>query len=36
LIARIKDYIKFYNEERFQARLGGLAPIEYRKLALCA
>jgi len=36
LIAKINDYIKFYNEERFQARLGSLAPLEYRNLALCA
>lgn len=36
LIEKIGDYIKFYNEERFQARLGALAPMEYRNLALCA
>lgn len=26
----IEKYIQFYNNERFQARLGGLAPLEYR------
>lgn len=27
---RIIEYIKFYNEERFQKRLGCMAPLEYR------
>ncbi len=26
----IEEYIAFYNNERFQERLGGLAPLEYR------
>ncbi|SDZ11037.1 Integrase core domain-containing protein, partial [Proteiniborus ethanoligenes] len=26
----IIKYIKFYNEERFQKRLGCMAPLEYR------
>jgi transposase InsO family protein len=26
----IEDYINFYNHRRFQERLGGLAPLEYR------
>lgn len=30
LKAAIERYIHFYNNERFQARLGGLAPLEYR------
>jgi len=33
---KIRDYIKFYNEGRFQTRLGARAPKEYRKLALSA
>ena len=36
LITKINDYIKFYNNNRFQSRLGALAPIEYRNLKLCA
>lgn len=36
LIERIKEYIKFYNERRFQKRLKCLAPIEYRTQALIA
>ncbi len=32
LKTRIIDYIQFYNERRFQKRLGCLAPSEYRKL----
>lgn len=36
LINKINAYIKFYNEERFQARLGARAPREYRALALSA
>ena len=27
---RITEYIKFYNEKRFQKRLGCMAPLEYR------
>lgn len=27
---RIIEYIKFYNEERLQKRLGSMAPLEYR------
>lgn len=27
---RIIEYIKFYNEERLQKRLGCMAPLEYR------
>lgn len=30
---RIVEYIKFYNEERFQKRLGCMAPLEYRNHA---
>lgn len=30
---RIIEYIKFYNEERFQKRLGCMAPLEYRNQA---
>lgn len=33
LIKRIKEYIKFYNEERLQKRLKCLAPIVYRSQA---
>jgi len=33
---KIKDYIIFYNEGRFQKRLKCLAPIEYRNQALIA
>jgi len=29
----IDDYIHFYNHERYQAKLNGLAPIEYRNQA---
>ena len=36
LIERIKRYIQFYNEKRFQKRLKCLAPIEYRSQALVA
>ncbi|MFC8688889.1 IS3 family transposase [Brevibacillus porteri] len=25
----IDDYIRFYNNERLQAKIGGLSPIEY-------
>ena len=30
----IHEYIKFYNNERFQEKLKGLTPIEYRNQAL--
>lgn len=30
---KIVKYIKFYNEKRFQKRLGCMAPLEYRKHA---
>ena len=30
----IEDYIRFYNNGRFQEKLGGLAPLEYRALLL--
>ena len=33
LIEKIVKYIKFYNEERFQKRLGCMAPLEYRNHA---
>jgi transposase InsO family protein len=36
LISRIKAYIEFYNEKRFQKRLKCLAPMEYRNQALSA
>ncbi|WP_410258468.1 transposase [Bacillus cereus] len=26
----INDYIQFYNNERYQERLNGLSPLEYR------
>lgn len=32
----IEDYILFYNNGRFQERLGGLAPMELRALLLAA
>ncbi len=28
----IKEYIRYYNEERIKAKLGYLSPIEYRML----
>lgn len=28
---RIEDYIDFYNNERIQAKLEGMSPVEYRK-----
>jgi len=34
LIVKLKSYITFYNEKRFQKRLKCLAPIEYRNQAL--
>ncbi|MBU1142678.1 MAG: IS3 family transposase [Firmicutes bacterium] len=30
----INQYIVFYNEERYQEKLKGLTPIEYRNQAL--
>lgn len=36
LKSAIGDYIHFYNCRRFQERLGGLAPLEYRALLLAA
>jgi len=36
LVSRIKKYINFYNEKRFQKRLKCLAPTEYRSQALTA
>lgn len=36
LIQDIHNYIKFYNEKRFQKRLGCLSPLEYRTQAQCA
>lgn len=34
LRAAIEDYMHFYNNERFQERLKGLAPLEYRAMLL--
>jgi len=33
LMKKIEEYIVFYNEQRFQKKLGCLAPMEYRSLA---
>ncbi|MCR2045417.1 IS3 family transposase [Anaerosalibacter massiliensis] len=33
LIEKIVEYIKFYNEKRFQKKLGCMAPLEYRNHA---
>jgi putative transposase len=30
----IEEYIRFYNEERYQVRLKGMAPVEYRNHAV--
>lgn len=30
----IKDYIRFYNQDRLQAKFNGLSPIEYRTKAI--
>uniref|UniRef100_UPI0004794BBF IS3 family transposase n=1 Tax=Bacillus sp. UNC437CL72CviS29 TaxID=1340430 RepID=UPI0004794BBF len=30
----IQEYITFYNQERFQKKLHGLSPIEYREKAV--
>lgn len=32
LKAAIIDYIKYYNEERIKLKLGGLSPVNYRKM----
>jgi transposase InsO family protein len=32
----IDEYIFFYNHKRFQQKLGGLAPLEYRTMLLAA
>jgi len=36
LRAAIDQYIGFYNHKRFQQRLGGLAPLEFRAMLLAA
>jgi transposase InsO family protein len=36
LIKKIKEYLKFYNEGRFQKKLKSLAPMDYRNQALSA
>jgi len=37
LLQKIRNYIRFYNEERYQEVLGCLTPIEYRNQAsICA
>ena len=33
LIAAIDDYIDWYNNERIQAKLKGLSPLQFRKQA---
>jgi len=30
----IEEYIRFYNEERYQIRLKGMTPVEYRSHAI--
>lgn len=30
-MAVVEEYIRFYNLERFQKRLGQLSPVEYRE-----
>ncbi|MGQ9856517.1 MAG: IS3 family transposase [Fervidobacterium sp.] len=30
----IEEYIRFYNEERYQVRLKNMAPVEYRSHAV--
>jgi transposase InsO family protein len=30
----IEEYIRFYNEERYQIRLNGMTPVEYRSHAI--
>ena len=32
----IENYIIFYNENRYQEKLGGLAPLEFREMILTA
>jgi transposase InsO family protein len=32
----IENYIKFYNNNRYQEKLGGLAPLEFREVLLAA
>ena len=29
-IKELKEYIRYYNEDRIKAALGGLSPVEYR------
>ena len=36
LVRAVADYIAFYNHHRFQERLGGLAPAEYRTIVSAA
>ena len=36
LLLAVADYIAFYNHHRFQERLGGLAPAEYRTIMSAA
>lgn len=31
LIIKIKEYIKWYNEERIKSKLKGMSPVQYRK-----
>ena len=31
LVAAIDDYIRWYNEERIQVKLGGLSPLQFRE-----
>lgn len=33
LITGIHEYIRFYNYDRFQAKLNNLSPVEYRTKA---
>ena len=33
LVQAIKTYIDFYNHQRYQKRLNGLSPMEYRAQA---
>jgi len=32
----IEDYITFYNNDRYQMKLGGLAPMEFREMLMAA
>lgn len=34
LSTAIEEYIRFYNQERYQKRLNGLSPLEYRAKAV--